>query len=252
MTSLPTAQASEPPSAADARDRPGRGHWLVLLALTLAAGALRLFWLERPCLWWDEASTFGRVTGTLDQLFGVLREDGFVPLHYEAYWLLGRATLLTPFAMRVIPALAGTLMVPAIYFLAVQMLPRRTALAAAAFAACSAYLSFYSRDAKMYMHLWLFVTLHVGCLLWWLRARRRVAWLCWVATGVAAAGLHAPALIIVGLEPVFFLFVRDGFGNPLPCIQGRGCRHGTRSTGGRPCCCSPASPSLSPGPRATT
>jgi hypothetical protein len=79
----------------------------------------------------------------------------------------------TPLVMRFIPALCGTLMVPAMYFLASHLVSRRTALLAALFTCCSAYMLNYSRDAKMYMQLWFFATLHVGCLLWWLEAYKR-------------------------------------------------------------------------------
>lgn len=87
-----------------------------------------------------------------------LFEDGFDP---------------TPLVMRFIPALCGTLMVPAMYFLASRLVARRTALLAAVFTCFSAYLLNYSRDAKMYMQFWFFATLHVGCLLWWLEAYRK-------------------------------------------------------------------------------
>ncbi|MCP6264469.1 glycosyltransferase family 39 protein, partial [Klebsiella pneumoniae] len=79
----------------------------------------------------------------------------------------------TPLVMRIVPAICGTLMVPAMYFLASRLVSRRTALLAAMFACFSAYLLNYSRDSKMYMQLWFFATLHVGCLLWWLDAYRR-------------------------------------------------------------------------------
>lgn len=81
----------------------------------------------------------------------------------------------SPLVMRFLPALCGTLMVPAMYFLASQLVARRTALLVALFTCCSAYQLGYSRDAKMYAQLWFFATLHVGCLLWWLRAYRTPA-----------------------------------------------------------------------------
>ena len=168
-----------------APDRVSRWHWLALGLIILLGGSLRFAYLTRPCLWGDEALTFGRVASGYQDLLDVLQRDGFVPLHYELYWLIGRFFVLTPWTMRLVPALAGTLMVPAMYFLARQMLTRQAALAAALLTACSAYMLAYSRDAKMYMDFWLFLTLHIASLLWWLRSGRRVAWLAWVAAGVA-------------------------------------------------------------------
>lgn len=135
----------------------------------------------------------------------MLRLDGFVPLHYELYWLLARKCSLTPAVLRLVPAVAGTLMVPAMYFLARQLVTRRAALLVAAFTACSAWLMVFSHDAKMYSHFWLFVVLHVACLMWWMRTGLRVAYWCMVAAGCAMAGLHATGLIVLGLDVVLFL-----------------------------------------------
>jgi hypothetical protein len=119
--------------------------------------------------------------------------------------LIAGGVMMTPFAMRIVPALAGTAMIPAIYFLVVQLTRKEIALIAALFTATSAYMLVYSRDAKMYMHFWLFCTLSVGCLLWWLRARTRISWLSWVAASCAMCGLHAPGAVLLGVELLIFL-----------------------------------------------
>ena len=126
--------------------------------------------------------------------------------------------MMTPFVMRFIPALAGMLMIPAMYFLAVQLTNRRVAMIAATFTAFSAYLLVYSRDAKMYMHLWLACTLSVGCMIWWFRCAkiehggqagmrpfRRLAWMCWLASSIAMVGVHATGAAILGLELIFLV-----------------------------------------------
>jgi 4-amino-4-deoxy-L-arabinose transferase-like glycosyltransferase len=122
---------------------------------------------------------------------------------------MGQYTTLT-LMMRLPVAIAGTLMVPAMYFLAVQLVSKKTALVATLFTACSAYMLNYSRDAKMYMDTWLFVTLNVACLLWWLRTRLRVAWWAWVLSGVIMVGLQAVALAILPIELIIVLTARSG------------------------------------------
>jgi hypothetical protein len=112
--------------------------------------------------------------------------------------------------MRLPVAIAGTLMVPAMYFLAVQLVSKKTALLTALFTACSAYMLNYSRDAKMYMDTWLFVTLNVACLLWWLRTRSRVSWWAWLCSGVIMVGLHAVALAILPIELIIVITARPG------------------------------------------
>ena len=185
-----------------------RREFWILLALTVFGCILRFLFLGRPTLWIDEGFTYWRVTGSYRELVDILREGGFTPLHYQAIWVLGRLTSLSPFFLRLIPAVCGTLMVPAMYFLARQFVSRQTALLVAAFAACSAYLLNYSRDAKMYMECWLFATLHVGCLAWWLRTRKTTAWLGWVAAGLGMVGMQAVSLFLLAIEPVLLLSSR--------------------------------------------
>lgn len=182
---------------------------LILLLITAFGAAIRFYRLGFPALWNDESLVYWRVCGTYAQMLKPLSKDGFPPLHYSLYWLIGHYFKLTPQVMRFIPALAGTLMIPAMYALARQMLPRSTALLAAAFTACSAFMLFYSRDTKMYPDAWLFVTLNLACLLWWFRTKKSTAWLCWIATGCAMVGIHASALAILAVSPILLLTQRQ-------------------------------------------
>ena len=194
---------------------------LILLAITVFAGVIRFSHLERPPLLIDECFTFWRTCGSYGQLVETLRDDGFVPLHYELLWWIKQGMPLgphvhivrdglfqTPFIMRFIPALCGTLMVPVMYFVARQLFGRATSLLAAFFTACSAYAMFFSRDGKMYAPAWMLAALAVGSLLWWLRTRRSTAWLAWVAAGSAAAGVHVVTMLLLVLAPLFLLTQR--------------------------------------------
>ena len=101
--------------------RPGVG---AVIALTIAGAVLRFINLSQPPLLYDEAATYTRVTGSFAELMNVLRYDGFPPLHYAIYWLMARFVRLTPVMMRIVPALAGTMMIPAMYWLARQVASR--------------------------------------------------------------------------------------------------------------------------------
>ena len=226
----------------------------ILVLLTVVAALLRFASLDRPSVWGDEAATYGRVGGTYQELLDQLADSSFPPLHYEAEWWIaqgmpywgsfadpkdsdgprtftptkflapdhraqGAATAdhritLTPFALRFIPALAGTLFVPAIFFLTVQLFGRRVALVAAALACFSAYALVFSRDAKMYMQFWLFVTMHVACALWWVRTRRALPWACWVLCGLVMVGLHGSgfAILLIDALIIFTLPSRSWLG----------------------------------------
>jgi dolichyl-phosphate-mannose--protein O-mannosyl transferase len=86
-------------------------------------------------------SRIGGFAGTLGELLDTLKNDAFMPLHYEllnwirqgfplgfGFKICAGGILLTPTAMRFVPALSGTLMTPVMYFLARQMFNRRTAI----------------------------------------------------------------------------------------------------------------------------
>ena len=57
----------------------------------------------------------------------------------------------------------------------------------------------------MYMPFWLAVTVHGGCLLWWLRTRTLLPWTLWVAAGVAAVGLHGTGFAVLAIDAVITL-----------------------------------------------
>src|SRR5690349_1358406 len=196
-----------------------RYRFLVLLAITLIGGVVRFATLSLPPLWGDEALTYSRVFGTFDEMMQILRDDGFMPLNYLIYyWIqhglpIGSMKLapnlsLTPAVMRFVPALCGTLMIPAMYFATRALASVRASLLAAAFACCSAYLMAYSHDAKMYIQCWLFVTLNLACLWWWLRSTGWIAWVawaCWIAAGIIAIGFHIAAVLLLIPQPILLL-----------------------------------------------
>ena len=118
---------------------------------------------------------------------------------------LTEPVIITPTVLRLPSAITGTLMIPAMYLLAVGLARRRTALLAALLTACSAFLLTYSRDAKMYMPAWCFATLHLGLLLLWLRRRHERRWatpalLGWTFFGVAMVAWHANVSAVLGIS----------------------------------------------------
>ena len=124
-------------------------------------------------------------------------------------WVPAERTLkLTPWVMRSVSAICGTLTIPAMYFLARQLLPRGPSLVAALVTACSAFMVFYSRDCKMYADGWLLVTLNVACLLWWFRTGSTTAYLCWIAAGCGMVGLNGNTMAVPAVSLVFLLTQR--------------------------------------------
>jgi hypothetical protein len=199
----------DPPAAAEKRSRIRAvvRHPLFPLALITVLGAtLRFMLLWRPALWIDEAAVYRRVCGTFADTMERVADSGFTPLHYVLYWAIKQIATMTPFVMRLPTAIAGTAMVPVMYWLARQVVPSRaTAMLVALFTACGAYVLGYSRDAKMYVECWTFVALSTACLLWWLGNRRWVAWSCWAASGAVMLGLHGTAAMVLPVQAIIFL-----------------------------------------------
>jgi len=191
-------------------------HFALLVAITTLGGVLRFICLDRPSIWGDEAATFGRASGTFYELMERLQVAGFAPVHYELVWWIGQHTILTPFVMRLVPAITGTLMIPAMYWLAAQLIGRRAALLTALLTATSAFLLNYSRDAKMYSPFWLFATVNVAALLWWLRVRTPLSWCLWIASGTAMVGFDALGWITIAIELLIVLSGRKANWLSLP------------------------------------
>ncbi len=214
-----------PAGAAAPRASKGRGEGWIVFALTAFSAVLCFNRLNHPPMLIDESLTYWRICGTMGEMLDTLRHDAFTPLHYELLnWIRNGMPLgfgirivrggiiMTPAVMRFVPALSGTLMTPVMYFLARQLFNRRTAVIAAAFIACSAYGLFFSRYAKMYASAWMLETLSIACFAWWMNSEKRLAWLCWIATGIAAGGFHGVTFLVIIPLPILYFVSMFRFG----------------------------------------
>lgn len=193
-----TGRASEGGDRRDVRSRTAvRWVW----ACVALAACVRFFRLGCPPALTDEAFTYWRICGTFGDLLRALRPDGFVPLHYESAWLLTRAFGLDIWVLRLPGAIAGAAFPWAAYVLARSLWDRRAGVIAAVLAASSAWFAFFSRDAKMYMPAWCWMTAGVAFSLTYARSGRRRDLLLGVLFGVAAAGTHAVTLLVLAMTP---------------------------------------------------
>lgn len=139
-----------------------------LSAITLAGLLLRLVWINRWPLWSDEALTLIIAQWPLKALF-LAPVDPTPGLYYALHKVLLGPTVGTT-AARSLSVFAGTLLIPATYFVARQA--RIPALLAAALVAVSFPLIDYSQEARAYSLLVLLVVLSAGFFIWWGRNRR--------------------------------------------------------------------------------
>jgi uncharacterized membrane protein len=179
---------------------------LVLAGLILAGLVLRLA-VPRG-IWLDEAISIHQARLSLHDLFrNLYYGDRQPPLHHLALWLTIRAFGHGELAVRLPSLIAGTLVIPVLYELGRELYDRRTGLVAAAFAAASPLLIWYSQEVRMYEFVALFGLL---ALLTQLRAIRNGTMLNWAAYILATAALlwsHYFGLLLIATQQLIFIGV---------------------------------------------
>jgi uncharacterized membrane protein len=179
---------------------------LILAGLILVGLGLRLA-VPRG-IWLDEAISIHQARLSLHAMFRALYYgDRQPPLHDLALWLTIRAFGAGEFAVRLPSLIAGTLVIPVLYELGRELYDRRTGLIAAAFAAASPMLIWYSQEVRMYEFEALFGLL---ALLTQLRVIRHPSMGNWAAYILATAGVlwsHYFGLLLVGVQQIIFVAV---------------------------------------------
>jgi len=184
-------------------------HRLILPAIILAGAAIRIFQIGRESLWYDELYTVWASSLPLDIMVREVPASGHPMLYYlvaHAWYNLGSGEAW----FRMISWAAGVLTIWLVYLFGKELISRQAGLWAAAFAALSPYLVWYSRDATDYSWLMAVSTLSLYFLV---RSVRRGGWVNWslyVLASVAALFSHYYAAILLVAEVVLFLFIMDG------------------------------------------
>ena len=178
-----------------------------VVGLTILAGAFRFYALGHapPGLYHDEAfnglDALGVLAGDRPIYFPANngREPMYIYLVAVAVGLLGPS----PLAVRLPAAIAGTLTIPATYWMVHQLWGRRAGLLAAAIMAITLWPVHLSRTGFRAVLLPLFVALGIGLAT---RAWRSGGRRDWVVAG-AAWGLASYTYLAVRFAPVVFLLV---------------------------------------------
>jgi 4-amino-4-deoxy-L-arabinose transferase-like glycosyltransferase len=175
--------------------------WLVG-ALTVAGAALRFATLDLQSFWHDEAVTVGRVLDpsllkTLDHVPG---SEATPPLYYVLAWAWTKVFGSGEVGIRSLSAVFGTATIPVAWWGGRALVSRAAGIGAAALAAFSPYMFWYSQEARAYA---LLVLLCAASLAFFGEAlrRREGRWLAWwAAVSVLALLTHYFAVFVVGPE----------------------------------------------------
>jgi uncharacterized membrane protein len=179
---------------------------LILVAVILVGLGLRL--AVTRGIWLDEAISIHQARLSLHDLFRTLYfGDRQPPLHDLVLYFTIRAFGHSEFAVRLPSLIAGTLVIPVLYELGRELYDRRTGLVAAAFAAVSPVLIWYSQEVRMYEFVALFGLL---ALLLQLRVIHNASMLNWAGYILATAALlwsHYFGLVVIAVQQLVFIAV---------------------------------------------
>ncbi len=190
---------------------------LVLAGLVLVGLALRL--AAPRGIWLDEAISIHQARLSLHDLFqNLYNGDRQPPLYHLTLWLTIRAFGHGEFAVRLPSLIAGTLVIPVLYELGRELYDRRTGLIAAAFAAVSPVLIWYSQEVRMYEYVALFGLLAVLTQLRVIRNGSMINWAAYILASAALLWSHYFGLLLIGVQQLLFLAIilqRKRSGEPI-------------------------------------
>jgi uncharacterized membrane protein len=181
--------------------------WL-LVGVTAVGAWLRFATLGSQSYWFDEAQaahelhlSFGSMVSSM-----VVHETN-PPLYFVLGWLWARVFGTGEVGLRSLSALVGTAVIPIAYLCGRELVSRRAGLMAAAFAALSPFMIWYSQEAREYM---LLVALSGASLLYFAKAwnvpsTRNIA--LWAVFSALAVLTHFFAGFLVAPEALWLLYV---------------------------------------------
>ena len=176
-------------------------------ALILLAAWLRFHSVGSQSYWADEALTVHEVQMPFGaMLTAVSHAETTPPLYFILAWAWAHVFGAGEAALRSLSSVAGVAVVPIAYLCARDLVSRRTGVIAAAFAAVSPFLVWYSQEARAYM---LLIALSGASFLWFIRAerdpsRRNVIW--WATFSALALATHFFAGFLVAPEALWLLW----------------------------------------------
>jgi len=190
-----------------AEGRSGRGAAIAtLVVIVLAAVFLRFYKLGAWSFWADEIFT-------LRDAHNLSRVRGY-PVGYFLIGLVLRLFDVNEFSARLLPAVAGIVSVPILYWIGRRLYSRRTGLIAAGLLSISCFHIYYSQYARYYTLLMLF-----GMLAMWFAflgiERNSRGWIAAAVGGLVLAFLtHWTAGLLVPALGLTFLWLSRGRERP--------------------------------------
>jgi mannosyltransferase len=200
------AESRNPPATARRTSLADNRAAALVFALTALAAILRFWGLGHQGYWFDEANTALLVHFSPGKMLGLIpQSESTPPLYYCVAWVWARIFGLRETGLRSLSALAGTAVVPAIYGAGAKLISGRAGVIAAALAACSPLLIWYSQEARSYSMLVLLSSLALLAFTYAREdpSRRWVA--AWVICSALALGTHYYAILAIAPQAIWLI-----------------------------------------------
>lgn len=185
-----------------------RAAWVAVAALTVLAAAIRFYRIGHQGFWFDEANTALLVRFSPGRMLGLIPHyESTPPLYYCIAWVWARVFGYGETGLRSLSAVAGVLTVPVLYGAASKLVSVRAGLIAAALAACSPLLIWYSQEARSYQLLVLFSGVSLLAFAYLLERPTGRSATAWVVASALALATHYYASLVVVPEALWLLHV---------------------------------------------
>jgi mannosyltransferase len=179
---------------------------LAVAALMAIATALRFYGLGHQGFWFDEANTAQLLHFSPGKMLGLIpQSESTPPLYYCVAWVWGRVFGDHETGLRSLSAVAGVLVVPVAYGIGARLMSRRAGLVAAALAACSPLLIWYSQEARSYSMLVLLTAVSLLAFTYARESPTPQPLTLWVLASGLALAVHYFAAITVVPEAAWLL-----------------------------------------------
>src|SRR5947209_16920370 len=179
-----------------------------VVALTVLGALLRFWRLGHQGFWFDEGNTALLVHFSPGKMLGLIPQtESTPPLYYSVAWVWARVFGYGEAALRSLSALAGVAMIPVVYGAGAKLISRRAGAFAAAFAACSPLLIWYSQEARSYQLLALLAAVSLLAFAYSLHRPTPRSLAGWVIACALALATHYYAVLAVVPEAIWLLAV---------------------------------------------
>ncbi|HET7296887.1 MAG TPA: glycosyltransferase family 39 protein [Gemmatimonadales bacterium] len=177
-------------------------------ALTVLGAVLRLYRLGHQGFWFDEGNTALLVHFSPGKMLGLIpQSESTPPLYYCVAWMWARVFGYDEVGLRSLSAVCGVLLVPVVYAAGARLISRRAGVIAAALAACSPLLIWYSQEARSYSMLALLSSVSLLAFAYARLDPSPRVLAAWVVASALALATHYYAALVVVPEALWLLWV---------------------------------------------